>query len=168
MRTASMICMAAMSSAVALVLLVGSGVAQVQSNGSNATGILNLAVGGTNYDVTFKYDTAENIYGAQPGTYDFTTLAAAILAVDAVNAALNAAGGIETVGPQTSLFYNVPFDFENDLVIARQGEHPGSVWIPGEDLRPFQASDPYADFAPAGTVPVESTTWGRIKALYGN
>ena len=167
MRTGKLV-IAVATTAVALVLLVGSGAAQVQRKGSNATGILNLEVDGTNYDVTFKYDTAVNIYGASPGVYDFTSLAAAILAVDAINIALNAAGGIETVGPQTSLFYNVPFDFENDLVIARQGEHPGSLWIPGEDLRPFRVSDPYADFAPAGTVPVESTTWGRIKALYGN
>ena len=60
-----------------------------------ATGIVDVDVGGTLYDVEFLNDTADNLYG---GTYDFTNETDASDAVDAVIAALEPAG-IDSVGP---------------------------------------------------------------------
>jgi hypothetical protein len=61
------------------------------ANPTKATGIRDLSVGGTRYDVTFNVSvTAATVYGSFPGRFTFTTSSAASAARDAINAALNA------------------------------------------------------------------------------
>lgn len=160
-------------SAVVLLLVPGSGAAQtteVHFDGSNATGITNLNVGGTFYDVMFLYDTAENIYGAEPGVYDFSDEPSAEAARDAVTAALNTEPTVVTAGPNTSIEINIPFGFENDFATVEQSFYlsgPGNWINPTDpDIRIFQNPNTYAKFGAA--TPAEPATWGRIKALYGN
>ena len=83
---------------VGLVFLLGTASAQAgfavtfdTVDTTQATGILNLEVDGTFYNVSFtpNAQTAADVYGPFPGTYDFKTSNAAKDAVDAVNAALN-------------------------------------------------------------------------------
>jgi hypothetical protein len=60
--------------------------------GTKATAITDLVVDGTTYDVQIKTAIPNEIYGAYPGTYTFTTNDEATAAVKAINAALNAQG----------------------------------------------------------------------------
>ena len=79
----------------ATVSLLGSGMASaatVQTTGALgdiATGILNLDIGGTLYNVDFVDTTPNDLYGSEtPRTYDFDTEAAASGAMDAIIGAL--------------------------------------------------------------------------------
>lgn len=79
-----------------------------------ATGIKNLVVNGTLYNVAFSgNDNAASVYGDFPGNFDFTTEEGAAAAVDAIDDALNAAGNAERVGEEGSagfLLYRVGFE----------------------------------------------------------
>ena len=61
---------------------------------TKATGINDLEVGGTSYNVIFEVSTfANQVYGAFPGTFNiFNTVSQAEVAVDYVNSALNSWG----------------------------------------------------------------------------
>ena len=170
MQIASIFRLAVMISAVVLILVPGSGAAfEVQFSGSNATGILDLDVGGTPYDVTFQSDTADNIYGTPPGTFLFDEFAAAD-AIDAVNSALDTESAVTTVGSGNTSDYNIGYDFENAIVFVRQASYTSGDWtrLSGVIFHQKDEQNTYAVFEPAGSTPVESATWGRIKALYGN
>ena len=63
------------------------------ANSQKATGINNLNIGGTLYNVAFTtLHFANEVYGPYPGVYDFTTIDSAGAAVDTVDLALTAAG----------------------------------------------------------------------------
>ena len=154
---------------VALMFLMGVGAAQAQTvifDGDNATEILDLQVGPTLYDVIFLDDTAENIYGPEPGVYDFTTSEGAEEAMEAVNDALNTEPDVMSVGPAHSIVYEIPFDFENDFVTAREAlyvDEPNPVlgtpaWLQRTDpqLRPFRIPETYAAFT---VVPEPAAAW---------
>ena len=99
MRTNSQLGVAVAGALVALALLLGAGAAQsftVQFTGENATGILNLEVGDTFYNITFRHEAAQDIYGTTP-VFDFTTSLGAGAAMDAVNAALNSEPDVMSV-----------------------------------------------------------------------
>ena len=162
-----------MMSVVVLLLVPGSGSAQTTEvifEGSNATGITNLNVGGTFYDVTFLYDTAENIYGAQPGVYDFSDESSAEAARDAMTAALNTVPTVVTAGPNATIEINIAFGFENAFATVEQSFYLSGPanWISATDpdLRVYLNNNTYAKFG--APTPVEPATWGWIKALYSN
>jgi hypothetical protein len=142
---------------------------EVQFSGSNATGILNLDVNGNFFDVTFQFDTAENVYGAPPGTFLFDEFVAGD-AIDAVNTALKTESAVTTVGSDNSDVYTIGYDFENSLVFVRQAENFLGDWIRVDGVSgAVKTLDlTYAVFEPATSTAVEASTWGRIKALYGN
>jgi hypothetical protein len=169
MRTASGFRRSAMSSAVALILVLGSGAAQafeVQFEGSNATGILNLDINGTMYDVTFEFNSAASIYGLPPGAFDMADELEAGDAVDAVNGALNTENQVQTVGPDTSRAYDIGYDFENSIVWVRQATYGSATWtqLTGVLFESKAEGRTYARFHVS--VPVEYSSWGQIKALY--
>ena len=108
------------ASAVAIGLLLVTSLAQAgtvvfdPTDPTKATGITDLDIGGTIYNVDFiSLTTAVSLYGEAPGVYDFSDNPTAAAAVDAVNAALNAANA-NTVGsagqPGTPIF-DVGFNF---------------------------------------------------------
>jgi hypothetical protein len=170
MRKASKFRLALMSTMVVLLLVPGSVAAfEVQFSGSNATGILDLDVNGTLYDVTFEFDTAENLYGAPPGIFLIDEFVASD-AVVAVNAALNTESAVTTVGSDNSSVYTIGYDFENSFVFVRQGESLIGEWIeiPGISGAVKTEDFTYAVFEPAISTPVETSTWGSVKALYRN
>lgn len=81
---------------------------------NKATGITDLDVGGTIYNVDFiSQTTALVVYGEAPGDYDFTTTSTAGAAVDAVNAALNAANAnaVGSAGLPGTPIFDVGFNF---------------------------------------------------------
>lgn len=155
--------MAVATGLVALALLLGAGAAQaftVQFTGENATGILNLEVGSTFYDITFRHETAQDIYGAVP-VFDFTTSEGAEAAMEAVNDALNSEPDVMSVGPAYSIVYEVPFEFLGeilgiDFVNGREAvyvETPSTnlgtpAWLQRTDpqARPFEVRKTYAVF----------------------
>jgi len=172
MRKANM-CRWIVMGAVVLLLVPGSGAAQtteVHFEGSNATGITNLNVGGTFYDVTFLYDTAENIYGTAPGQFDFSDGPSAEAARDAMAAALNTEPTVTTAGPNTTIEINIAFGTTGNFADVEQSFYVGSQsnWsLPTDaDIRLYTNSATYAKFGLS--TPTEPATWGRIKALYGN
>jgi hypothetical protein len=81
------------------------------ANPTKATGIQDLSVGRTLYDVTFNVSvTAATVYGSFPGKFTFTTSNAADAARDAINAALNAANALAVgeIGLESDIF-NIGF-----------------------------------------------------------
>ena len=155
--------MAVATGLVALALLLGAGAAQaftVQFTGENATGILNLEVGSTFYNITFRHETAQDIYRTVP-VFDFTTSEGAEEAMEAVNAALDSEPEVMSIGPAYSIVYEVPFEFLGeilgiDFVNAREAvyvETPSTnlgtpAWLQRTDpqARPFEVRKTYAVF----------------------
>jgi len=90
---------------------------QVIFEGNNATGILNLEVDGKLYNVEFRFDSAENIYGAPP-IFDFQDDIDA--ARSAVIDALNSEPAVATVGPVEADFYLIGFDLKGPYVEVTQ------------------------------------------------
>lgn len=146
---------------IALAFLLASGAAQAlptafPAGEENALGIRNLDVDGTLYNVVFLQDTAESIYGDEPGIYDFATAEDAEDAMQAVNEALDAAFAT-SVGPAYSIVYEIPYDFENDFVAVREAVfldienvNLGTpAWLQRTDsqLRPFRIPKTYAVFS---------------------
>ena len=71
--------------------------ATVEKDGDVATAIRDLTVGSNTYDVTFPVTSSALTYG-DPPTFDANTTAQARTATEAVNAVLNAEGGVLGVG----------------------------------------------------------------------
>jgi hypothetical protein len=144
-----------------------------------ASGIINLDIGGTLYDVTWPGPIeAVNVYGELPGVFAFTTFESAQTAVNAIAIDLNAAGGIHSVGA----FSGVANQFFN-LVFATQGSGltsvgflarsfaAGDVWtLDGEQDQAFYLADSrvYASIVPA-VIPVPAAVWlfGSALGLLG-
>jgi hypothetical protein len=100
-------------------LLLGTSAAQAANvifdpnDSTKATGIEDLDIGGTLYNVTFTETStaAVQVYGPFPGTFDFDTSQTAADAANAVNNALNI-NGAQTVGAEESgglPFYRIGF-----------------------------------------------------------
>jgi len=167
--------LARVTAVIALAFLLFAGTAQaftVVSDGDNATAILDLNVSGTLYDVAFEFDTAEGIYGLEPGMYDFDTFEAAEDAMNAVNDALNSEPNLTSVGPSFDIIYEIAYAFENDfsfvreaVYIDRQDPDLGTpAWLQRTDsqLRPFRVPKTYAVFTPA---PEPATAMLQVVAL---
>ncbi len=158
--------MAVANGLVGLALLLGAGAAQatqtftVLFEGENATGILNLEVDSTLYNITFRHESAKAIYGEVP-VFDFTTSEGAEAAMEAVNAALNSESDVMSVGPAYSIVYEIPFEFLGeilgiDFLSAREAvfvdmpvlDWGTPAWLQRSDpqARPFRIPKTYADF----------------------
>jgi len=105
---------------------------------NKATGIQDLNVAGTSYNVTFDVLAfAVEIYGSFPGSFPiFNTSTEATNARDAVNAALNAAGAL-TVGEASadgSPIYNIGYDsfvgpLNQEFVNVARGVEETGEWV---------------------------------------
>jgi len=129
-----------------------------------ATGIRDLNVGGTLYDVDFKGPTeAVNIYGQTPAL-DFNDINSAAAAIDAANAELTAEGAFR-VGPgaaaEGSLTYRVGYEvvgsgLTQTLKVVEAATEGADPWIrvPDPDIVLYNAdSRMYADFTVVGGEP---------------
>ena len=167
--------LAGVSSIVALAFLLVASTAQaftIVSEGDNATGILDLVVDGMHYDVAFDFATADEIYGPEPGTYDFDDVPQTQDAMNAVNAALDSDPSIMSVGASFDIIYEIPYGFENDFVFVREAVFIDNsdpdlgtpAWLQRTDsqLRPFRAPKTYAVFTP---VPEPATALLQVAAL---
>jgi hypothetical protein len=113
------------------------------SDPDKATGVAGLDINGTVVNVNFiSRTTALALYGEEPGDYDATTSSIAAAAVDAANAALNAAGASQVGsewGPGTQV-YSLGFNF---VLIGQigavqvwegaSGSETGGTWIRPSD-----------------------------------
>jgi hypothetical protein len=104
-------------------LLLGTSAAQEAevifdpNDTDRATGITNLVVDGTPYNVTFTaYTTAAAIYSEFPGVFDFITIDSAAAALDAVNAELieQGADGVGADSSEFDGFYRIGFASEQE------------------------------------------------------
>jgi len=159
--------------AVVMGLLLGTSMAQAEdvifdpNDADQATGITNLDIGGTLYNVDFiSQTTALSVYGAAPGVYDFPDTSSAGAAVDAVNAALNAANAddVGSAGLAGTEVYSLGFGFVQplgvDSVQVWEGEIASTgTWkrVTDSDLLTYQFDErTYADFTVAGDGPPPS------------
>jgi len=126
--------MALANGVVALVFLLGAGAAQattVINLGETAFRILNLEVTGFSqpFNVEFVFDNANSVYDTPP-VFDFASESDTAAAIDAVNAALVAEGGITGVGNADTRFYFIGFNEDGQFVEALSGFQRDSA--PGE------------------------------------
>lgn len=129
-------------------------------SGNIASGIQDLNVNGTLYDVEFVYDSAYNVYGDSPN-FDFDNQSDAIAATDAVRAALNKVPQVTEVGNGPDDFlrsrFTIGYD-EEDIIITStvgwSGTYDDGTWRDtGRQLEPPFDSQTYADFTVAGGGP---------------
>ena len=156
-----------MAVVVTIGLLLGTSAAQAATvifdpdNPNRATGITDLDIGGTLYNVAFiSQTTAQSLYGDVPGIFDFSNSDSASAAVDAVNVELNAAGAnhVGSEGGENTPFsevFHVGYEHdiveigEIDVVKVWEGAIAGGAWVRPEDpdLWSWQFDEKtYADF----------------------
>jgi hypothetical protein len=126
-----------------------------------ATGIRNLDVGGTMYDVDFISAIGNAVYGTVPRTYDFDNLTDAMNAITAINTELNdhIPSTIELVGEaiKSTTVYSIGYKDINGDVDRATGDNfdalPGNraAWADGViDSIPGVEEVIYADFTESG------------------
>jgi hypothetical protein len=143
----------------------------VDLDGTNATGINNLDIGGAAYDVTFDFvqaDTAASC-GAAPCDVFFGDQTGAEAAVDAINTALSSTAAI-TVGSAIKMDYFVPYAIAATDVNAWQGTNlETGFWIKSTNAA-LDTTDiiEFARFSPA-VVPIPPAAWlfGSALAILG-
>jgi hypothetical protein len=161
-------------------LLLGSAAqAAVVKDDQVATGIKNLGVDGTLYNVEFKNTSWSGVYG-DPPTFDFDSVDSSAAAVDAVNAALNA-DGASLVGESSTEgapafmigFGSFESSIEGEIVLWQAGAYSTpdpDAWISDLANNPFAGSATdnqplmWADFRP---VPVPAAVWLFGSGLVG-
>jgi hypothetical protein len=144
-----------------------------------ATGITDLDIDGTIYDVLFERAPALSVYGPLPGTFTFIGNEA-MVAVIAVAAALNTAEAL-TVGEDTSVdgrfnsSFNIGFTSEEpidvQLVITWKGQFGGGVWNDsGTDQTSYAGEErTWAVFTLAdGPAPDPVSIGGTVTGLVGS
>ena len=158
------------SGVVALVLLLGAGAAQAfvirdPANNTRATGISNLDVNGTPYNVAFSEPLeAGSFYDVPPGTFDFTTSEAAEAAVAAAVAELNSAGMVDTVGHAGGADF--PSNHVFDVAWNSEGEFPGiTVNIFGATSLVPETPFTWVDSGPSLTTAVDPHVWARFTVV---
>ena len=157
----------AAASAAVTAFLLGATTAQatdVETDGSVATAINDLTVGGNTYDVTFRYERSDILYD-DPPTFDAKSSAEAKEAVGAIIAVLNAEGDITAVGESSnnrSFIFRVPWSLDDVPIpltnqtlptlslwegVTGDGEESGE-WVrpPDPDFFPWLDDGMFADF----------------------
>jgi hypothetical protein len=166
--------------AVAMTLILGASAASAEviwgdsSEPKKATAITGLMVGGTAYRVDFVLDWhAFEVYGPFPGTLTFNTSNEAEEARGAINAALNDAGatsiGEDGVETNFGLGYNIGYEsfiFVSIETIRTVRATYTDTWGSLSENTPAYNQDHKEWAMFSSSVPVESSSWGRIKALY--
>ena len=152
----------------------------VDLDGTNATGISNLDIGGTAYDVTFEFSVAGGTdddpfpvaCGAVPCDVFFGSEADAITAVTAINTAFNDNTTVPTtVGSSAALSFFVPYETTQGgtNINAAQGTPIGPNWgYIGAALDDTDSIE-YARFSPAAAIPIPPAAWlfGSALAILG-
>ena len=135
----------------------------VDLDGTNATGLSDLDIGGTAYDVTFEFVAANTADGptcapSVPCDVFFGNQSGAIDAVDAINVALNFVSAV-SVGSSVSAVYFVPYAASGGDVDVRQGDGTIGTWGQiGSSLDADTDIIEYARFSPA-VVPIPPAAW---------
>jgi hypothetical protein len=166
--------------AIVMILLLGASMASAEvifgdsSEPNKATSITGQVVNGITYDVTFVLDWfAYEVYGPFPGAFTFNTSGDAEEARNAVNDALDAAGatsiGQDGVDTNFGLGYNIGYESFIFLSIESlktvRASYTGT-WGGLTENTPTYNGD-HKEWAMFSTsVPIDSSSWGSVKALY--
>ncbi|GAG90613.1 unnamed protein product, partial [marine sediment metagenome] len=123
--------------------------------GNTASGIQNLNVDGTLYNVDFEYGSANNIYGTPP-VFDFNTDDGARDATLAVVNALNGVPAVQNVGPIKDANFKIGHDADELLgtiiTVTEEARYRNSNWdYGGPDFPDSDRQETYATFTIAGT-----------------
>jgi hypothetical protein len=165
---------------VTMTFLLGAGTASAEvifgnpGEPTQATSITDLMVDGTAYRVDFVLDWyAFEVYGSFPGEFTFNTSNEAEVARDAVNATLDDAGateiGEEGVDTNFGLGYNIGYEsfiFINIESLSTVRATYTDTWGGLSENTPTYNGDHKEWAMFSVSVPVESNSWGSVKALY--
>ena len=157
-------------------LLLGTSAAKaaptVDLDGNTATGIQNLEVEGTLYNVAFLLTSADDLYGTDP-IFDFSDNASAKTAKIAVNLALNNVDQATKVGPSSEqgvIDYGIGFE-KTDVIKIQNATYVGDevqAWVDADvDIRVPGDLSMYADFTLAGPPADPVTIGGSVTGLEG-
>ncbi len=135
-------------------------------NGQYVTGITNLQIGLSYYDVDFVNGIAEDVFLDDTSglwKFDFTTITSANEAANAVNAAL----GTEYIDVGNNMTYYIPMyityiDYYGaNKIASRDNIHYSPTWIDpsvGIAYLHFESAYNYAVFTPSA-VPITGSVW---------
>jgi len=157
-------------------LIAGTAAAvEVIHQDGNVSQILELDVDGELFDITFVYEPAETAYAGDQ--FDFETLDDAIAVVAAITVALN-----PEFTDEGTEFPSVGPDADTTFMVAHQriGEDVTIVlgflaimtkqnilrWLPDDVGQDISVTSINTYVKAIRSVPVDSTSWGHIKALY--
>ena len=167
-------CSVSMTTARTVTVTFAEGPAQgepiVNLDGDTATGIQNLNVGGTLYNVAFLLTSADELYGSDP-VFDFPDSRSAKAAKLAVNLALNTDNRATKVGPssnQGAPDYGIGFS-KTDGIDIHYANYVGEeiqAWVDADvDTRVPSDVAMYADFTLADPPPPPVTIGGTVTGL---
>jgi hypothetical protein len=169
---------AVLTGVLAITLILGTGAAYAasvtQDPAGNATGVTQLEIDGTFYDVEFAYGKGIDVIGL-PVQWPGSGSGNAEIAVDALVALLGAESTpVATVGPAPSFFpyFDVPYQIVGSNAKTVRGDGDGSGgWVTGliggsVDYSAFALPTMWATFTEVVEVPTESQSWGQIKSLF--
>jgi len=140
------------ASAQAFTLICGG--APCDSGDTNATGIVDLEVLGTTYNVTFVEGSAEEVYGPSPGVFDFDETPSEE-AVTAVADALASEPSIVTVGPASRADFDIGYASAPGFALVQLGFYLLGWNVSGtEEGVPYSAVRGFADFTIASGTPL--------------
>ncbi len=105
--------------------------AKVIYSGSVATGIKNMGVNGTYYNVEFVWDSADSVYG-NPANFTFDNKQHADTALEAVRSALNSVSAVTDVGPTIHPSLLIGYEenevFGTRFAYSRQSHYINGSW----------------------------------------
>ena len=113
---------------------------------TKATAIRNLVVDGVTYDVEFKIVVPNQIYGAYPGTYTFTSNAETVTAINAISDALNATGAAVVGAPGGAEEGRYRIGYESfELATIENTRFNTGVFEPATWREGLEETSPYND-----------------------
>jgi hypothetical protein len=168
----------ALAVVLAITLILGTSAAYavevIQDPAGNATGVTQLEISGTFYDVEFAFGKGIDVIGA-PVQWPGSGSANAEIAVDTLVALLRAESTpVVTVGPGSNpnALFDVPYQIvgTNAKIVRGNGDGAGT-WTTGNigdsvDYSGLALDWWWASFTEVVEIPTDRSSWGDVKSLF--